>query len=265
MELGLKDKSVLVTGGGSNIGKAIVLAFAGEGAHITIADLDVPQAQKTAETARRDGAASVQVVPTDVTRLDQVQAAFRSAVDQHGGVDVLVNNVGWDQLRLFTQTTPELWRRIVDVNYIGLLNCAKTALDLMIERGGGAIVAVSSDASRQGEPREAVYAGVKAAVNAFMKTIAKENGRHGIRCNVVCPGVTVPNNADDIGAGSVWADSANTFTPEQIEKIAKSLPMRKVGRGSDIAQAVVFLSSERAAGHVTGQVLSVSGGYSMIG
>lgn len=265
MDLGLKDKSVLVTGGASNIGKAIVLAFAVEGAHITIADLDAPQAEKTAETARRAGAASVQVVRTDVTQLDQVQAAFRAAVDRHGGVDVLINNAGWDQLRLFTETTPELWRRIIDVNYIGLLNCAKTALELMIERSGGAIVAVSSDASRQGEPREAVYAGVKAAVNGFMKTIAKENGRHRIRCNVVCPGVTVPNSADDIGAGSVWADSANTFTPEQIEKIAKSLPMRKVGRGSDIAQAVLFLGSDRAAGHVTGQVLSVSGGYSMIG
>ncbi len=265
MDLGLKDKSVLVTGGGSNIGKAIVLAFAVEGAHITIADLDVPQAEKTAESARHAGAASVQVVRTDVTRLNEVQAGFRSAVDRHGGVDVLVNNVGWDELRLFTQTTPELWRRIVDVNYFGLLNCAKTALDLMIERGGGAIVAVSSDASRQGEPREAVYAGVKAAVNAFMKTIAKENGRHGIRCNVVCPGVTVPNSADDIGAGSVWADSANTFSAEQLEKIGRTLPLRKVGRGSDIAQAVLFLGSERAAGHVTGQVLSVSGGYSMIG
>ena len=265
MELDLQGKSVIVTGGGSNIGRAIVLAFAAEGAHITIAELDVPQAEKTAEAARDAGAASVQVVKTDVTQLDQVQAAFRSAVGRHGGVDVLVNNVGWDQLRLFTQTAPELWRRIVDVNYIGLLNCAKTALDLMIERGGGAIVAVSSDASRQGEAREAVYAGVKAAVNAFMKTIARENGRHGVRCNVVCPGVTVPNSADEIGAGSVWADSANTFTAEQIDKIAHSLPLRKVGRGSDIAQAVLFLSSDRAAGHVTGQVLSVSGGYSMIG
>ena len=265
MDLGLKDKSVLVTGGGSNIGKAIVLAFATEGARITIADLDLAQAEKTAGIARRAGAASVQVVGTDVTRLDQVQAAFGAAVDRHGGIDVLVNNVGWDQLRLFTQTTPELWRRIVDINYIGLLNCAKTALDLMIERGGGAIVAVSSDASRQGEPREAVYAGVKAAVNAFMKTIAKENGRHGIRCNVVCPGVTVPGSDDDIGAGSVWADSANTFTSEQLEKIARALPLRKVGRGTDIAQAVLFLASDRAAGHVTGQVLSVSGGYSMIG
>jgi 2-hydroxycyclohexanecarboxyl-CoA dehydrogenase len=265
MDLGLQGKSVVVTGGGSNIGRAIVLALAGEGAHITIADLDEAQTAKTADAARHAGAASVQVVRTDVTQLDQVQAMFRSAVDRHGGVDVLVNNVGWDELRLFTQTTPELWRRIVDVNYIGLLNCAKTALDLMVERGGGAIVAVSSDASRQGEPREAVYAGVKAAVNAFMKTIARENGRHGVRCNVVCPGVTVPNSADEIGAGSVWADSANTFTDEQIEKIARSLPLRKVGRGRDIAQAVLFLSSDRAAGHVTGQVLSVSGGYSMIG
>jgi 2-hydroxycyclohexanecarboxyl-CoA dehydrogenase len=265
MNLGLQYKSVVVTGGGSNIGRAIVLAFAAEGAHITIADLDIPQAEKTAEAARRAGAASVQVVRTDVTELGQVQAMFRSAVDRHGGVDVLVNNVGWDQMRPFTQTDPELWRRIVDINYVGLLNCAKTALDLMVERGGGAIIAISSDASRQGEPREAVYAGVKAAVNAFMKTIARENGRYGVRCNVVCPGVTVPVSGDDIGAGSVWADPANTFTDEQIQKIARSLPLRKVGRGSDVAHAVVFLSSDRAAGHVTGQVLSVSGGYSMIG
>lgn len=104
----------------------------------------------------------------------------------------------------------------------------------MIERGVGTSVGVSSGASRQGDPREAVHAGVKAAINAFMKTIARESGRHGIRCNVVCSGVTVPNGEDDIGAGSVWAHSGNRFTSEQIEKIAKSLPLRKVGCGSDI-------------------------------
>ena len=264
MDLELKDKSVIVTGGGSNIGRAIVLAFAGEGAHLTIGDIDTAQAEKTAEFARKLGAASAQVVKTDVTQLDQVQAMFKAATDKHGRVDVLVNNVGWDNLMFFTQTTPEFWRKVIDINYVGVLNCTKTALDLMIKQNGGAIVSISSDASRQGEPREAVYGGVKAAVNSFMKTIAKENGRYGIRCNVVCPGVTIPETTDEVGGNSMWTNAGAMFTPEQMEKVTKSLPLRKVGRPQDIANAVAFLASSKA-GHVTGQVLSVSGGYSMIG
>ncbi|TAK72793.1 MAG: SDR family oxidoreductase [Betaproteobacteria bacterium] len=265
MDLDLKGKSVIVTGGGSNIGRAIVLGFAAEGANVTIGDIDVEQAQKTAELALRSGAATAQVVKTDVTRLDQVQAMFKTAVDKLGSVDVLVNNVGWDKLMFFTQTQPEFWQKVIAINYIGVLNCTKTALELMVPRNAGSIVSISSDASRQGEPREAVYGGVKAAINSFMKTIAKENGRHGIRCNVVCPGVTIPSTSEEVGTTSMWVDAGSMFTPEQLEKIAKSLPLRKVGRPQDIANAVVFLSSAKAAGHVTGQVLSVSGGYSMIG
>jgi len=265
MDLELKGKSVIVTGGGSNIGRAIVLAFAGEGAHITIGDIDTAQADKTAGFAAQLGAASVQVVQTDVTDLAQVQAMFKAAVDRHGGVDVLVNNVGWDKLMFFTQTTPEFWRKVIDINYVGVLNCTKTALDLMIKNNSGAIVSISSDASRQGEPREAVYGGVKAAINSFMKTIAKENGRYGIRCNVVCPGITIPSTAEEVGGSSMWNSADGMFTPEQLEKVAKALPLRKVGRPQDIANAVAFLASNKVAGHVTGQVLSVSGGYSMIG
>ena len=175
------------------------------------------------------------------------------------------DSVGWDQLLFFTQTTPDLWQKIININYLGVLNCTKIALDLMIPRNAGSIVSISSDASRQGEPREAVYGGVKAAINSFMKTIAKENGRYGIRCNVVCPGVTIPSTTDEVGGSSMWVDAGSMFTPEQLEKVAKALPLRKVGRPQDIANAVVFLSSAKVAGHVTGQVLSVSGGYSMIG
>ena len=265
MDLDLKDKSVIVTGGGSNIGRAIVLAFATEGSRITIGDVDVPQAQKTAELATKLGASSVQVVKTDVTNLDQVQNLFNVAVEKHGGVDVLVNNVGWDQVSFFTKTTPEFWRKVIDINYLGVLNCTKIALDLMIERKSGAIVSISSDASRQGEAGEAVYGGVKAAINSFMKTIARENGRYGIRCNVVCPGVTIPSSSDEVGGTSMWTDVGSVFTPEQLEKITKALPLRKAALPQDVANAVVFLSSKQAAGHVTGQVLSVSGGYTMIG
>lgn len=264
MDLGLKDKAVIVTGGGSNIGRAIVLGFAREGAKITIGDIDLAQANAVAAEARQAGAAAVEVAQCDVTSLEQVQAMFKQTTDAFGAVDVLVNNVGWDKLMFFTQTTPDLWARIIQVNFVGMLNCTHTALSLMAPRNKGAIVSISSDASRQGEPREAVYGGMKAGVNSFMKTIAKENGRNGIRCNVVCPGVTIPAETSEVGANSMWVNKDSMFTPDQLAQIAKSLPLKKIGRPEDVANAVVFLASD-AAGHVTGQVLSVSGGYSMIG
>lgn len=263
MELGLRGRSVVVTGGGSNIGRAIVLGFAAEGARITIGDIDEAQAAKVAESAGAAGAADVRVVRTDVTDLNQAQALMGAAADRFGGVDVLVNNVGWDQLMFFSQTTPEFWDKIIRINFLGVLNCTRAALEKMTPAQRGSIVSISSDASRQGEPREAVYGGMKAAVNSFMKTIAKENGRYGIRCNCVCPGVTIPETEDEVGDTSMWAKPL--FTPEQLEKVAAALPLKKVGRPRDIANAVVFLSSPVAAGHITGQVLSVSGGYSMIG
>jgi NAD(P)-dependent dehydrogenase (short-subunit alcohol dehydrogenase family) len=134
----------------------------------------------------------------------------------------------------------------------------------MIENKGGAIVSISSDASRMGEFKEAVYGGVKAAINSFMKTIAREVGKFGIRANTVCPGVTIPKEDSQIGDKSMWKQAAGLFTPDQVEKIAKTYPLRKVGRPDDIAHAVVFMASDVGAGHITGQVLSVSGGYSMV-
>jgi len=262
MDLGLKNKAVIVTGGASNIGRAIVLGFAHEGAKITIGDIDTTQADAVAKEAAAAGAAAVEVATCDVTDLMQVQAMFKQTSDAFGSVDVLVNNVGWDRLMYFTQTTPDLWEKIIRVNFVGMLNCTYTALALMAPQNHGTIVSISSDASRQGEPREAVYGGMKAGVNSFMKTIAKENGRNGIRCNVVCPGVTIPEVDAEVGANSMWVNKDTMFTPEQ--QIARSLPLKKIGRPSDVANAVVFLASD-AAGHITGQVLSVSGGYSMIG
>jgi 2-hydroxycyclohexanecarboxyl-CoA dehydrogenase len=264
MDLGLRDKAIVVTGGGSNIGRAIVLGFAHEGARITLGDIDDAQAAAVADEARARGAAAVEVVHCDVTDLAQVEALFERTTNAFGAVDVLVNNVGWDQLMYFTQTTPDLWERIIRVNFVGVLNCTYTALKLMAPRKQGAIVSISSDASRQGEPREAVYGGMKAAVNSFMKTVAKENGRNGIRCNVVCPGVTIPAEAGEVGEHSMWLNKDTMFTADQLERIANALPLKKIGRPADVAHAVVFLASA-AAGHITGQVLSVSGGYSMIG
>ena len=265
MDLGLRAKSVVVTGAGSNIGRAIALAFAGEGASLTLGDIDAEQTERVVEHALASGAASAQFALADVTDLQQVESLFGAASDAHGAVDVLVNCVGWDQLMYFTDTDPALWQKIIQINYVGVLNCTSVALRYMIPQQRGSIVSISSDASRQGEPREAVYGGVKAAINSFMKTIAKENGRAGIRCNVVCPGVTIPDDDEEVGATSMWRDKDSMFTPDQLEKVARALPLRKIGKPQDVANAVVFLASDAVAGHVTGQVLSVSGGYTMIG
>ncbi len=179
-------------GAGSNIGWAIALTFAREGAALTLGDIDAAQTSLVVEEALAAGASSAQFVSTDVTDHGQVTELMDSANAQQGRLDVLVNGVGWDQLEYFTETTPELWQRIIQLNYVGVLNCTSAALKHMVPAKAGSIVSISSDASRQGEPREAVYGGTKAAINSFMKTITKENGRLGIRCNVVCPGVTIP-------------------------------------------------------------------------
>lgn len=264
MDLQLAGKSVIVTGAASNIGRAIALGFAAEGAKITIADLDETLANQVAQTASDRGAADVQVVNTDVTDLAAVQSMVTTA-QQFGGVHAVVNAVGWDQLMFFTETTPEFWQKIIQINYMSVLNLTHAVLPGMIDQGEGSFVCISSDASRQGEPREAVYGGTKAAVNSFMKTIAKENGRFGVRCNLVCPGVTLPDPDEAVSDNSMWAKRDAMFTEEQLVKVANAMPLKKIGKPEDIANAAVFLSSRAAAGHITGQVLSVSGGYSMTG
>jgi 2-hydroxycyclohexanecarboxyl-CoA dehydrogenase len=265
MDLKLGGKSVIVTGGGSNIGRAISLAFAREGVHLTIAEIDEGQGAKVAAEARGQGAASAALVPTDVTRWESVQAMVRDVEERRGAVDVLVNNVGWTHDRLFVEKERSEWEREIQINLWGMINCTRAVLDGMIARTSGAIVSLGSDAGRMGEFREGVYAACKAGVMALSKSLAREVGRHGIRLNVVCPGMTIPASDEDFGARSMWAAEANRAwsVPEMQARIAKAYPLRRIGKPEDVAPAVVFLASD-AASFITGQVVSVSGGYTMM-
>jgi 2-hydroxycyclohexanecarboxyl-CoA dehydrogenase len=265
MDLDLAGKSVIVTGGGSNIGRAISLAFAREGSRVAIAELDEARGRKVAEEAERLGAKAAMAVGTDVTKWESVQATVRAVEARFGGVDVLVNNVGWTLDGLFVEKKREEWEKEVQLNLWGMINCTRAVLDGMIARKAGAIVSMGSDAGRMGEFREGVYAACKAGVIALSKSLAREVGRYGIRLNVVCPGMTMPDSEEDVGPLSMWAADVNKQwqTPEMRARIAKVYPLRRVARPDDITGAVLFLASS-AAGFITGQTLSVSGGYTMM-
>ncbi len=265
MELNLAGKGVIVTGGGSNIGRAISLALAREGVHLTIAEIDEGQGKKVAAEAQKQGAASATVVPTDVTKWDSVLAMVKGVEGALGRVDVLVNNVGWTHDRLFVEKERAEWEKEIQLNLWGMINCTRAVLDGMIARKSGAIVSLGSDAGRMGEFREAVYGACKAGVIALTKSVAREVGRYGIRLNAVCPGMTIPASEEDFGGLSMWAAESNRAwsTPEMQARIAKAYPLRRIGKPEDVAQAVVFLASD-AASFITGQTLSVSGGYTMM-
>ena len=261
MELGLEGKTVIVTGGGSNIGRAISLAFAREKSNVVIAEIDERQGQKVVDHIKDLGGNAI-VVKTDVTKLADVEAMVQKAIEKFNKIDVLVNNVGWDIAQYFLETTEDFWDRVISLNYRSDLNCIKAVLPHMTEQKSGSIVSIGSDAGRVGEFRESVYSGCKAGVIALSKAVAKEVGRYGIRLNVVCPGVVVPEG-EDAGEQSMWkGEMGDYFSPELQEKAAKTYVLRRLGKATETANAVVFLASD-AADYITGQTLSVSGGYVM--
>ena len=262
MDLGLKGEIAIVTGGASNIGRAISITLAAEGANVVIADIDQKQMEKVVGTIQASGGKAI-AVETDITKYDHVEAMVKKALDEFQNIDILVNNVGWDRLQPFVETTPELWDKIIDLNYKGMMNCCRVVLPHMIERKAGAIVSVGSDAGRMGEFREGVYGGCKAAQISLSKTIAREVGRYGIRLNVVCPGLTLATSPEEVGEYGGFGMGFYTMPPERVEKAASLYALRHLGKAQDIANAVAFLASD-AASFITGQTLSVSGGYTMI-
>jgi len=260
VDLGLEDKVVVITGGASNIGRALSLGFAAEGAHVLIADTDEPQANMV---AAEDTRKRITVRRTDVTDADDMQAAVADVVRDLGAVDVLVNCAGWTVDRLFLEKPREEWEREIAIDMWGFINATRAVLEHMIEREYGRIVSIGSDAGRIGEWREAVYSGTKASVIAMSKAIAKEVGRYGITLNVVCPGFT-PGSREASGEHSIWrGEQGAQFPDEVLQKVSRLYPLRRLGRPEDVVAPVLLLASDRAS-YVTGQTLSVSGGYTMI-
>src|SRR5579872_1950447 len=252
----LSGQSVVVTGGARGIGRSIVELLANGGADVVIGDLRLDVATKTAEEIANASGRRVEALQVDVSNLDQVERFSHDAIKRLGKVDVLINNAGWDRLTPFLKTNPALWDKIIGINYKGVIHTCYTFLPHMVSRKSGCIVNISSDSARVGSFGEAIYAGSKAAVVAFSKTLAREHARDNIRVNVVCPG---------LAATALVAEmNEDAFAKKILGSIVNAIPMKRFAQPEEIASMVVFLASD-ASRYMTGQVISVDGGLTMVG
>ncbi len=253
---GLTDRVALVTGAGGGIGSAISERLAEEGCHVALFDRDADRVHAAGEKIKTPGR-RVSTHAVDITDYGAVNEAVASVESEQGGIDVLVNNAGFDRFANFLDTTPELWDSIIAVNLRGTLNMHHVVLPGMRDRGRGRVVNIASDAGRVGSSMEAVYSACKGGIIAFTKSVARELARTGVGLNAVCPGPTdTPLLAEFLGAG------------EDGEKVLKAMeraiPMKRIGRPEDVPGIVAFLASDDAE-YMTGQVISVSGGLTMHG
>jgi NAD(P)-dependent dehydrogenase (short-subunit alcohol dehydrogenase family) len=260
MDLGLRGKVAIVTGGARNIGAAIVRGFNREGAHVIIADLLGDLSREVAAPLNRPEA-RVLVVEADVRSGADMERMAATALERFGRIDVLVNNAAVVSDFPFLEVGEDEWDRINDTNVKGIYLASRAVLPHMIAAGGGRIVNISSRSGKEGQATMPHYAASKFAVVGLTQSMAKEMAPHGVYVNAVCPGILRTAMWETI----LDARSARQGRPrEEIwEETMGIIPLRRPQTPDDIAHAVLFLSSDLVAGNITGEALSVNGGLRM--
>jgi NAD(P)-dependent dehydrogenase (short-subunit alcohol dehydrogenase family) len=250
MDLQLKGRVALVTGAARDVGREIALALAAEGAAVAVNySSSEDAAREVVQKIKAHGGNAV-AYRADVADFQAVTAMVARVAQELGGLNILVNNAGLALRKRFAETTPADWKRQIDVCLYGAIHCCHAAAPHLEASGNGRIVAVVGDSSRVGESGLSIVAAARAGVIGLMKSLAREMGRVGTTANTVSLGLI--ETAHD----AAWVDANK-------EKLSKLYPLRRLGKPLDVAPTVALLASDHAA-WITGQVISISGGFSMV-
>lgn len=249
----LKDRTAVITGAGSGIGRAAAIRFAEEGAAVVVTDIDEATGRAVVEEIKANGG-TAEFRELDVRDGSAFEATVRDIADTRGRLDVLVNNAGIAHLEPLVETSVEQRDELIDVNVNGVWNGCRAVLPLMKRDGRGSIINVSSVGGLLGSPNLATYSATKAAVVNFTRAVAGEAGPAGVRVNAVCPGTIETDLATDVMEAQPDPEAAR----EDAEAVHA---LKRLGRPEEVADAIVFLASDEAS-FVTGHALVVDGGYS---
>lgn len=242
----LSGKVAVVTGGTRGIGFAIVKDFLDEGATVVLCGSKKETADRAVETLKaRNPDYKVSGAYPTLSDYQSVKNAFNKIEEDFGGIDILVNNAGISDSTPFTSYTEDLFDKVVDLNLKAVYNCSRAVVDGMKAHGHGVILNTSSMVSICGQPSGVSYPSTKFAVNGFTLSLARELGPYGIRVNAVAPGITD-------------TDMFKAVPKEYVEPLIKQIPLRRIGKPEDVANAFTFLASDKAS-YITGVVLSVDG------
>ncbi|MBI2964040.1 MAG: SDR family oxidoreductase [Deltaproteobacteria bacterium] len=252
----LAGSTAVIVGAGGGIGSAVARSMAAPGIRLGLVYRSSGErVARLAAELEGQGALCLPIA-ADVTRLGDVEAMVGRVVDRFGAVDVLVNTQGrLSRLRWFLEETAEEIDAYVEVELKSVMHCCRAAGAVMVRRGGGRIVTVGSDSGKVGSTAEAVSSACRGGVIAFSKALAREWARHAVTVNVVCPGPTETGLLQSVR-------EAGGVTSEVLERMIRTIPMRRAGTAREVADVVAFLAS-REASYVTGQAISVSGGLTM--
>ena len=252
MDMGLAGKVALVTGGARDVGREIGLALASEGATIAINYRNSKEeANRLVEEIKSTGGGAA-AFEADVSDYEAVCTMTDQIVNDFGQLDILVNNAGYVKPNRFVNTAPEEWRTQIDVGLYGVIHCCHAAASLLAASGQGRIISLAGDSARVGEKGLSITAASRGGVLSLTKSLAKELGRDGITVNAVALGLVETGHSD-----KEWLE-------KNMAKIVRNYPSGRIGQPEDVAPTVAFLASAGAA-WVTGQIISISGGYSMVG
>jgi len=251
MNYGLADKVALVTGAARDVGREIALALASEGATIAVNYRGSQEQAATLVAEIESNGGKAKAYQCDVANYNTVLAMVTEIIDDYGRIDILVNNAGYVTPQRFLDTSPQDWKQQIDVGLYGVIHCCHAVAPHMVNQGGGRIISLAGDSARVGEARLAITAASRGGAISLTKSLAKELGRNNVTVNMVALGLVETSHSD-----KAWLD-------QHMDKIVRNYPLGRIGKVEDVAPAVAFLASD-GAGWITGQIMSISGGYSMV-